>query len=127
MLTSSQIGGVSMIMIIVLQVKYKKEMTVSQKIRRINYLGNNLLIGSTVAVLFALTYGGTLNPWSSWRTIAPLVIGLLGLGVFIGFRTPWRTGGRLLPLPPPYYAHFASHSGLQNRYIKAVLRRGAAS
>lgn len=73
--------------IIFLQVKYNKEMTFAQKIRRIDYIGNVLLIGSTVAILFALTYGGTLYPWSSGRIIASLVIGFLGLGVFIGFET----------------------------------------
>ncbi|KAJ0108528.1 Major facilitator superfamily general substrate transporter [Diaporthe amygdali] len=82
------IGGVSMIMIIVfLQVKYNKEMTFAQKIRRIDYIGNALLIGSTVAVLYSLTYGGTLYQWSSGRIIAPLVIGLLGLVAFIGFES----------------------------------------
>lgn len=84
----SQIGGVSMLMVIIfLQVKYNKEMAFAQKIRRIDYIGNVLLIGSTVAILFALTYGGTLYPWSSGRIIASLVIGFLGLGVFIGFET----------------------------------------
>lgn len=73
-----------MIMIF-LQVKYNKEMTFAQKVRRIDYIGNVLLIGSTVAILFALTYGGTLYPWSSGRIIVSLAIGFLGLGVFIGF------------------------------------------
>lgn len=86
--TFAQIGGVSMIMIIVfLQVKYNKEMTFAQKIRRIDYIGNAVLIGSTVAVLYSLTYGGTLYQWSSGRIIAPLVIGLLGLVAFIGFES----------------------------------------
>lgn len=70
-----------------LQVKYNKDVTFAQKIRRIDYLGNMLLIGSTVSVLFALTYGGTLYRWSSATIITPLVIGLLGLGVFIGVET----------------------------------------
>ncbi|KAK2611403.1 hypothetical protein N8I77_004742 [Diaporthe amygdali] len=82
------IGGVSMIMIIVfLQVKYNKEMTFAQKVRRIDYIGNALLIVSTVAVLYSLTYGGTLYQWSSGRIIAPLVIGLLGLVAFICFES----------------------------------------
>ncbi|RYP19261.1 hypothetical protein DL765_003462 [Monosporascus sp. GIB2] len=40
---------------------YDKEMTFVQKIRRIDYIGNVLLIAATVAVLFVLTYGGTQN------------------------------------------------------------------
>ncbi|SPO01912.1 related to putative multidrug transporter Mfs1.1 (major facilitator family protein) [Cephalotrichum gorgonifer] len=76
------IGGVCMIMILLfLQVKYNKEMTFAQKMRRIDYLGNILLVAATVSVLFAMSYGGTRYPWSSWRVILPLVLGLLGLGV----------------------------------------------
>ncbi|KAL6857588.1 hypothetical protein ACO1O0_005029 [Amphichorda felina] len=82
------IGGASMIMILLfLQVKYKKEMSFAQKLGRIDYIGNLLLIASTVSVLYAMTYGGTREPWSSWRTILPLVLGLLGLCLFVWVET----------------------------------------
>lgn len=70
-----------------LQVRYNKEMSFAQKIRRIDYIGNILLIAATVAVLYALTYGGTRYLWSSWRIVVPLVLGLVGLCVFMGFET----------------------------------------
>jgi hypothetical protein len=38
-----------------------------------------------VAILLALTYAGTIYPWSSWRVITPLVIGFFGLGAFMIF------------------------------------------
>jgi len=68
-----------------LNVNYKKETTFIQKIKRIDYVGNAILIASTVAILYALTYGGTKEPWSSFRTILPLVLGVLGLGRFMLF------------------------------------------
>lgn len=70
-----------------LHVKSNKEMPLAQKLRRIDYIGNILVIASTVAILYALTYGGTRYPWSSWRIVLPLVLGLAGLGVFIFFET----------------------------------------
>jgi len=66
-----------------LRVKHNQEMTLGQKLKRIDYTGNLLLITSTVSVLYALTYGGGVLPWSSWRIIFPLVIGLAGLGLFM--------------------------------------------
>ncbi|KAK1767504.1 putative multidrug resistance protein fnx1 protein [Phialemonium atrogriseum] len=82
------VGGVSMLMIyLFLHVKSNKEMPLAQKLRRIDYIGNILVIASTVAILYALTYGGTRYPWSSWRIVLPLVLGLAGLGVFIFFET----------------------------------------
>lgn len=35
-----------------------------------------------MAILLALTWGGTVHAWSSWRTIVPLVLGFVGV---IGF------------------------------------------
>ena len=70
-----------------LHVGYNKEMTLADRLRRIDYGGNLLLIGSTVSVLYATTYGGNLLPWSSGRVVAPLVIGLLGLGFFMWYET----------------------------------------
>ncbi|KAA6407165.1 MAG: Major facilitator superfamily general substrate transporter [Lasallia pustulata] len=82
------VGGVSLAMIFIfLQVKYNKEMTFRQKIKRIDYLGNVILIASTVAILYALTYGGTRYSWSSWHVLVPLVLGLVGLGCFMLFET----------------------------------------
>lgn len=74
------IGGVSMVLLFAfLHVNYKKEFTFLQKVKRIDFIGNAILMASTVAILFALTYGGTRYPWSSWRIILPLVLGLAGL------------------------------------------------
>ncbi|MCJ1384553.1 hypothetical protein MMC17_007670 [Xylographa soralifera] len=77
------IGGVAMVMLFMfLHVNYQKEMTFAQKLKRIDYLGNIIIITSSIAILFALTYGGARYAWSSWRIILPLVLGLVGLIVF---------------------------------------------
>ncbi|KIW12726.1 hypothetical protein PV08_10004 [Exophiala spinifera] len=93
------VGGVAMVMIFVfLQVKYDKKMTLFQKLKRIDYGGNILLIGSTVSVLYALTYGGTKYKWSHWSILLPLLLGSLGLLSFIGYETTsWPTE----PVVPP--------------------------
>ncbi|CAK7229923.1 hypothetical protein SCUCBS95973_007395 [Sporothrix curviconia] len=74
--------------------------TLTQKLGRIDYAGNLLLIASTVAVLYALTYGGTKLPWSSGQVIGPLAAGLLGLGLFMAYEA---TGDR------PDNAHTDTH------------------
>src|SRR6266436_2903822 len=45
--------------------------------------GNILVTGSTTSVVIGLTWGGVRYPWSSARVLLPLIIGLVGLGVFI--------------------------------------------
>lgn len=74
-----------MLLFLFLHTNYQSNNTLSQKIKRIYYIGNVLIIGATAAILCALTYGGSRFSWSSWRIIVPLVLGLVGLVVFIVF------------------------------------------
>ena len=53
--------------------------------KRIDWIGNLILVPSLVAILVALTNAGTKVPWSSWRIILPLVLGLLGMIAFAVF------------------------------------------
>ena len=68
-----------------LHLNTQKEMTFRQKMARVDYGGNTIIIGSTVSVLYALTYGGTRYAWLSGQVLAPLIIGLLGLIAFVGY------------------------------------------
>ncbi|KAI5922128.1 major facilitator superfamily domain-containing protein [Camillea tinctor] len=104
------IGGAALAMLfIVLCVNYNKEMSFWQKLRRIDLIGNSILVASTVSVLYALSYAGTRYSWQSWHTFVPLLIGFLGLFIFAWFQT---TGFSSEPLMPPHFF---------NRLTSAVL------
>ncbi|KAJ9613457.1 hypothetical protein H2200_003399 [Cladophialophora chaetospira] len=93
------VGGVAMAMIFVfLRVRHDREMPLIQKMKRIDYIGNLLLISSTVSVLYSLTYGGTKYDWSHWSIIITLVLGLVGLCVFMAYET---TSWAKEPVVPP--------------------------
>ncbi|KAI1154904.1 putative multidrug resistance protein fnx1 [Nemania diffusa] len=65
-----------------------KGTTVSRSsIKRIDVAGNALLVTSITSILLALTWGGELFSWSSWRTLLPLILGLIGLPLFLLFET----------------------------------------
>jgi hypothetical protein len=70
-----------------LRVQHNRSQSVLQKLLRIDYIGNLILIGSTVAILYALTYGGTKYSWSSAQVLSPLIIGLAGLVLFMWYET----------------------------------------
>ncbi|KAJ8133416.1 hypothetical protein O1611_g195 [Lasiodiplodia mahajangana] len=77
------IGGVAFaVLFIFLRVGYSKEMSFWQKLKRVDLVGNFILVASTVSVLYALSYAGTLYPWKSWHTLVPLLLGFLGLFLF---------------------------------------------
>ncbi|KAI1206005.1 MFS general substrate transporter [Annulohypoxylon truncatum] len=77
------VGGVSLSLLwLFLRVKWDRETKIRDKLKRIDVAGNTLLVASTVSVLIALTWAGSEYPWSSYRILVPLIIGLVGL---IGF------------------------------------------
>lgn len=95
------IGAVAFILLFIfLRVKYNKEMTFWQKLKRIDIVGNGILIASTVSILYALSYAGTRYPWRSWHTLVPLLIGFMGLFIFAWLQT---TGVSAEPLMPPRF------------------------
>ncbi|KAI0485719.1 major facilitator superfamily domain-containing protein [Xylaria cf. heliscus] len=91
------IGGAALAMIFFfLHLKHDRSQTVKQKLLRIDYIGNIILIASTFAILYALTYGGTVFAWSSGRIIAPLVVGFAGFALFGWYETTVKE-----PVMPP--------------------------
>ncbi|KAK2007225.1 major facilitator superfamily transporter [Colletotrichum eremochloae] len=89
------IGGTSLCLLyLLLHVKDDKTTPLGDKIKNIDYIGNILVIGSTVSVLYALTLVGSSDAWGSWQVLLPLLIGFGGFATFICFE-----GSRLCPHP----------------------------
>ncbi|KAI0838356.1 hypothetical protein F5Y06DRAFT_287119 [Hypoxylon sp. FL0890] len=83
-------------------------MTLRQKLRRIDWVGNTLVIAGTAAMLYALTGAGVIHSWASWNTLLPLLLGLLGLILFAAWEA---RGGGLSPdlvMPPRLFHHRTS-------------------
>ncbi|KAF7303621.1 MFS general substrate transporter [Mycena indigotica] len=54
-----------------------------EKLQRLDIIGNALIVASTTSMVIALTWGGSVFPWSSPKVIAPLVVGIAGFGAFL--------------------------------------------
>ncbi|KAI4862252.1 MFS general substrate transporter [Hypoxylon rubiginosum] len=87
------------LLIAFLHVNHNSELSTTDRLRRIDYTGNVILLASVTAILIALTYGGTCYPWSSWRVLLPLILGFAGLGVFVAYESSrWCVE----PMTPPH-------------------------
>jgi hypothetical protein len=53
------------------------------KMARIDWIGMSVFLTSATVLLYGLTTGGTAYPWDSANILAPLIIGIVGLGVFV--------------------------------------------
>ncbi|KAL4736684.1 major facilitator superfamily domain-containing protein [Aspergillus similis] len=56
--------------------------SLAEKLRQIDYVGTIIFVGSMSSFLIPLSWGGILYDWDSWRTLVPLIIGVVGLLVF---------------------------------------------
>lgn len=61
------------------------------KLRRVDWVGCVLFVGSTVGFLIPLTWGGVMYPWSHWRTLVPLIVSIAGFIVFIVWEERFAT------------------------------------
>ena len=50
-----------------------------EKLGRVDWIGGALFISSSASLLIAISWGGSQEPWHSFRTIVPLVLGTLGI------------------------------------------------
>ncbi|KAK5652234.1 hypothetical protein OQA88_10731 [Cercophora sp. LCS_1] len=114
------IGGLSMIvMFIFLRVNFADERSLMEKLRRIDLIGNAILMAGTTAILYSLTYAGTIYPWSSWRTLVPLLLGFLGFGIFAGFEA---SGWASEPvMPGRLFQHRTSIVVLCNTFLNTTI------
>ncbi|KAL0932247.1 major facilitator superfamily transporter [Colletotrichum truncatum] len=81
------ISAVVLVPVVLLKQRYPHQGTFFHRLRRIDWLGNAILIMAVASLLLSLTWAGTKNAWSSWRTIVPLVAGILGLAGFVYFES----------------------------------------
>ncbi|GKZ85569.1 hypothetical protein AnigIFM56816_011537 [Aspergillus niger] len=77
------VAGIALVLVtLFLRVKWNREGTLKDRLARVDFSGNMILSAAIVAILIALTWGGTTYTWSSWHTLVPLLVGALGLVLF---------------------------------------------
>ncbi|KAJ6474403.1 major facilitator superfamily domain-containing protein [Mycena vitilis] len=59
--------------------------TFSEKFRKIDFIGNAIVAGATTSLMIGLTWGGVQYPWNSPRILVTLILGCVGLGVFLWY------------------------------------------
>ena len=59
-----------------------KTTSLASKLRRVDWVGIVLFTGSLTGFLIPITWGGVQYPWTSWRTLVPLIVSGAGLVAF---------------------------------------------
>jgi MFS family permease len=71
-----------------------RKATLSEMLSRVDWFGGILFIPSAIGFLVALCWGGSQQPWGSWRTLVALIVGVAGLcgtvlWVWLGAKEPF--------------------------------------
>ena len=74
--------GIGLVALPVLLRLNKRPGSLSAKLAKFDWVGAILLTASVTSFLMPVSWGGVLFPWSSWRTLVPLILGIFGM---IGF------------------------------------------
>ena len=69
----------------------------ASKLRRVDFIGTILFVGSTTSLLLGLSWGGVLHPWASAQTLAPILVGVTGIMCFVLYEACLATDA-LIPL-----------------------------
>ncbi|TDZ61871.1 Efflux pump FUS6 [Colletotrichum trifolii] len=73
------ICGYSLVAVPMLLTLRPPESTFAEKLKRVDWLGGFLFIGSMVTFLVGISWGGNEFPWQSPETLVPIFIGAVGL------------------------------------------------
>ncbi|KAJ6468281.1 Mfs1.2 [Mycena sanguinolenta] len=90
--------------------------TLKEKLQRMDWIGNGIIISSTSAASIGLTWGGVQYPWSSPRVLVPVILGLCGIVAFFVYEARASTH----PLVP--YSLLSNRTSLSG-YVQTFLNQ----
>lgn len=88
------------------------------KLARVDYLGIAVFVAATTLLLYGLTTGGTNSPWKSANVLAPLIIGFLGLGVFIVIE--WKISAQPM-VPVRIFSNRTANAGFFGCFVHGLV------
>ncbi|KAL0946522.1 hypothetical protein HGRIS_012733 [Hohenbuehelia grisea] len=79
------ICGLAMLLVFLFLRLRTPEGTLKEKLGRLDWIGNFIVISSTASCVIALTWSGIKYEWSSLQVLVPLIVGIAGLVAFLGY------------------------------------------
>ncbi|KAF1843499.1 MFS general substrate transporter [Cucurbitaria berberidis CBS 394.84] len=98
--------------------KAVEKLTLAQKLKRVDWIGCFLFIGSMTSFLVGLSWGGIQYPWKSAATLVPIILGFLGIVVFGGWQM-YAKEHTLLPMSVFY--NWSSIAAFYSAFVNGVI------
>jgi MFS family permease len=104
--------------ILIVRLKAVGELTVVQKLKRVDWVGIFLFVGGMTGFLIGLSWGGIQYAWRSAETLAPILLGVFGLTGFFGWQL-YRKEHTLLPLA--IFTNWSAMAAFYSALINGVM------
>ncbi|TFK35058.1 MFS general substrate transporter [Crucibulum laeve] len=115
-------SAISAILVLLLLRLKTPEGTIKEKLGRMDWIGNFLVIAASSSCIIALTWGGVQYSWSSPKVLGPLIVGIIGLGIFFFYEANYAT----YPIVPfKLLSNVTGLSGYLQTFISAIVLIGA--
>ncbi|KAI0656505.1 iron permease [Cubamyces menziesii] len=88
-----------------------------EKIVQMDWIGMTVMVGSSISILLALTWGGLQFPWTSEHVLVPLVIGAVGILVFFALEMFWLKGPTV---PRFFFTNRTTFSGYLGTFFHGI-------
>jgi hypothetical protein len=75
-------GIIMVLMFVLLRLQHRKPASWKEAFTRVDLIGNIVFIAKLCSLLIEIVSGGVIFPWSSWRVILPIVLGICGWAAF---------------------------------------------
>ncbi|KAJ6629600.1 major facilitator superfamily domain-containing protein [Mycena sp. CBHHK59/15] len=89
-----------------------------EKLARVDWFGNGLIMASASSCMLALTWGGVRFPWSSARILVPLVLGLMGLVAAQLYESRWPDQPTI---PMKVLSNRTSFAGYVGTFLQVII------
>ncbi|KAH9925600.1 iron permease [Epithele typhae] len=92
--------------------------SLKDKIRQMDWIGNAVIIASTLLVLVAITWGGAKYSWTSAPVLVPFVVGIEGIVAFFALERTWLKGKTV---PEQFFTDLTTLSGYLGTFFHGIV------
>ncbi|KAI0681786.1 hypothetical protein C8T65DRAFT_703939, partial [Cerioporus squamosus] len=114
-------GIAMMLTSVFLKVRAPKS-SLKEKLRQMDWIGITIIVGSTVSLALAFTWGGLTFPWDSANVLSPMIIGAVGIAFFLIAEKYWIKGATV---PRYFFTSPTTLSGYMGTFFHGIISLAA--
>lgn len=114
--------GIAMVLTSVFLKVRAPKASIREKLKEMDWIGILIIVGSTVSLALAFTWGGLKFPWDSANVLVPMIIGAVGIFAFFVAERYWLKGRTV---PSYFFTSRTTLSGYNGTFFHGIVSLAA--